>query len=145
MLNCKSLQEAFNYCPTLVGKTFEDLIRRSEANTPEMPEVSTSANPKRSGLPDLLLVDEGQRLFGFGHKVREMEIIGRDSLCLLAAIHRLHEEQEHYMSPSGPCPCPALRMMLSAPLGSTATLMREKATSFGNTQRGLIRVVRRSL
>ena len=68
MLTCTSLQGAFKSCPALVGKTFEDLIRRSEASTPE-PEVGPTARLKRGMLPDLLLVDEGQMLYKFGFKV----------------------------------------------------------------------------
>ena len=74
MLNCRSLREAFRYCPALEGKTFEDLIRRSEPSTPEVPEVDPSTRPKRSGLPDLLLVDEGQMLYGFSQKVKKLVV-----------------------------------------------------------------------
>ena len=74
MLTCRSLREAFSYCPALEGKTFEDLIRRSEPSTPEVSEIGPSTRPKRSGLPDLLLVDEGQMLYGFGQKVKKFVV-----------------------------------------------------------------------
>ena len=68
MLTYRSLRQAFSYCPALSETTFEDLIRRSEPNTPEEPEVGRS---KRRILPDLLLIDEGQMLYGFGQKVKK--------------------------------------------------------------------------